>query len=89
MSLDPLKFYLDPRVQRSSYWYSGVIDNAVLGTAVPTDFIEYLREFEAIFEKASSRESAAQMGLFDEKEPVSQVSSLGLFTYQPFPSIGH
>jgi hypothetical protein len=31
--------------------------------------LKSLREFEAIFEKALTRESGAQMGLFDEKKP--------------------
>jgi hypothetical protein len=32
----------------------------------PTDFVEYLREFEAIFEKDLTLESGAQIGLFDD-----------------------
>jgi hypothetical protein len=41
-------------------WYSGVND-----TAVQPTFVEYLHEFEAIFDKALTRESEAQMGVFD------------------------
>jgi hypothetical protein len=33
----------------------------------PTDIVEYLREFEAVFEKVLNRELGAQMGFFDEK----------------------
>jgi hypothetical protein len=33
----------------------------------PTDFVKYLREFEAIFEKALIPESGVQMGFFDDK----------------------
>jgi hypothetical protein len=46
-----------------------------------TDFVEYtgICEFEAIFEKALTRESGAQMGLFDEKKPeVENIVNRGL-----------
>jgi hypothetical protein len=40
-------------------------------TTKKVDFIvKYLREYEAICKKASTRESGTQMELFDEKKPL-------------------
>jgi hypothetical protein len=44
---------------------SFVIDTA--GAKIGDFIVEYLREFEAICKKALTRESEAQVGLFDEK----------------------
>jgi hypothetical protein len=46
---------------------NGVIDTA--GAKMGDLKVEHLREFEAICKKALTRESRAQVGLFDEKKP--------------------
>jgi hypothetical protein len=44
-------------------------------TTKKVDFIvEYLREYEAIYKKALTRVSGAQMELFDEKNRRSKIS---------------
>jgi hypothetical protein len=42
-------------------------------------FVDYLREFEAIFETASTCESGIQGKLFDEKKQMSKISCQGPF----------
>jgi hypothetical protein len=46
---------------------------------IVTYLIEYLGEFEFIFENILDNESGEQMGSFDEKKPPSKISSLGTF----------
>jgi hypothetical protein len=50
----------------------GVIDTA--GAKIGDFKVEYLREFEAICKKALTRESGAQVGLFDEINQRSKIS---------------
>jgi hypothetical protein len=51
----------------------------------PTDFVLYLHEFEAIFEKAVTSESGTQMGLFDLK--TSGQKSRDLFKYDSIKDV--
>ncbi len=44
-----------------------------------TYLIEYLGEFEFIFETIFDYESGEQMGSFDAKKPPSKISCLGTF----------
>jgi hypothetical protein len=44
-----------------------------------TYLIEYLGEFEFIFEIILDYESGDQMGSFDAKKPPSKISCLGIF----------
>jgi hypothetical protein len=46
------------------------------GHRCPVSFVDYLREFEAIFEKALTSVSGTQGKLFDEKNRGQAVASL-------------
>jgi hypothetical protein len=48
--------------------------------------IEYLGEFEFIFETILDYESGDQMGSFDAKKPPSKISCLGTFKGRPICS---
>jgi hypothetical protein len=54
------------KIFEKSWLHSGVNDTAVICTA--TNFAHYLREFEAIFEKALTCVSGSQRKLFDKKK---------------------
>jgi hypothetical protein len=49
---------------------------------IVTYLIEYLGEFEFIFETILDYESGDQMGSFDAKKPPSKISCLGTFKYE-------
>ncbi len=49
---------------------------------IVTYLIEYIGEFEFIFETILDYESGDQMGSFDVKKPPSKISCLG--TFKPF-----
>jgi hypothetical protein len=53
----------------ADFGLSGVNDNAQA-----TTLLHNFANFEAIFENALTRESGAQMGLFDEKNQRSKIS---------------
>jgi hypothetical protein len=57
---------------------------------IATYLIEYLGEFEFIFETILDYESGDQMGSFDAKKPPSKISCLGTFKNYctPLPHIG-
>jgi hypothetical protein len=76
------------------YWqrcnmHSGVMDTAMICTIAhhcrwhhcANNFLEYLREFEATFEKALTRASGPQGKLFHEKNHGSKISCQGPFKY--------
>jgi hypothetical protein len=50
-----------------------------LSMRIVTYLIEYLGEFEFIFETILEYESGDQMGSFDLKKPLSKISCLGTF----------
>ncbi len=50
-----------------------------LSMRIVTYLIEYLGEFEFIFETILDYESGDQMGSFDAKNPPSKISCLGTF----------
>jgi hypothetical protein len=50
-----------------------------LSMRIVTYLIEYLGEFELIFETILDYESGDQMGSFDAKKPPSKISCLGTF----------
>jgi hypothetical protein len=50
-----------------------------LSMSIVTYLIEYLDEFEFIFETILDYESGDQMGSFDAKNPPSKISCLGTF----------
>jgi hypothetical protein len=52
-----------------------------LSKRIVTYLIEYLGEFEFIFEIILDYESGDQMGSFDAKNPPSKISCLGTFKY--------
>jgi hypothetical protein len=49
---------------------------------IVTYLIEYLGEFEFVFETILDHESGDQMGSFDETKPPSKISCLGTFKYE-------
>ncbi len=53
-----------------------------------TYLIEYLGEFEFIFETILDYESGDQMGSFDAKKPTSKISCLGTFKLHCIVSVG-
>ncbi len=52
---------------------------STLSMRIVTYLIEYLGEFEFIFETILDYESGNQMGPLDEKKPPSKISCLGTF----------
>jgi hypothetical protein len=52
---------------------------STLSMSIVTYLIEYLGEFEFIFETILDYESEDQMGSFDAKKPPSKISFLGTF----------
>jgi hypothetical protein len=56
-----------------------------LSWCIVTSLIEYLGEFEFIFETILDYESWDQMGTFDAKKPPSKISCLGTFKLLPLP----
>ncbi len=50
-----------------------------LSMRIVSYLIEYLGEFELIFETILDYESGDQMGSFDAKKPPSKISGLGTF----------
>ncbi len=50
-----------------------------LSMRIVTYLIEYLGEFEFIFENILDYESGDQMGYFDAKNPPTKISCLGTF----------
>jgi hypothetical protein len=51
----------------------------ILSKRIVTYLIEYMGEFEFIFEIILDYESGDQMGSFDAKKPPSKISCLGTF----------
>jgi hypothetical protein len=58
-----------------------------LSMRIVTFLIEYLGEFEFIFEIILDYESGDQMGSFDAKNPPSKISCLGTFLNLQFLAI--
>jgi hypothetical protein len=54
-----------------------------LRMGIVTYLIEYLGEFELIFETILDYESGNQMGSFDAKKPPSKIPCLGSFKVRP------
>jgi hypothetical protein len=52
-----------------------------MSMCIVTYLIEYLGEFEFIFETILDYESGDQIGSFDAKNPPSKISCLGTFKY--------
>ncbi len=60
---------------------------SILSMRILSYLIEYLGEFEFIFETILDYESGDQMASFDAKKPPSKISCLGTF-YEQFSAPG-
>jgi hypothetical protein len=59
-----------------------------LSMCIVTYLIEYLGNFEFLFETILDYESGNQMGSLDAKKPLSKISCLGTFKDEAFHAVG-